>query len=158
MKILILALSKSSIFTSNNLDLQHRVQELENRLSLNSSNSSIPPSKNPLNKKVKRNHNSREKTGKPPGGQPGHPGKTLVSKNEPDDVIDYTSDFCSHCSSILSTNDQFFIEERQDVEIPEIQVQTLRIGYMPVLALGVIISIKESFPLISHRKSNMGSD
>ena len=112
-----------NLLLQTNLDLQHRVQELENRLNLNSSNSSIPPSKDPLSKKVKNSRNSRENTGKLPGGQPGHPGKTLVPKNEPDDVIDYTADFCSHCNSILSTTDQFFVEERQEVEIPEVQAQ-----------------------------------
>lgn len=104
-------------------DLRHRVQELENRLNLNSSNSSIPPSKDPLNKKVKKDRNSREKTGKLPGGQPGHPGKTLLPKNEPDDVIDYKPEICSHCSSILSANNQELVEERQEVEIPVVQAQ-----------------------------------
>ncbi len=111
------------ILLQTNLDLQRRVQELENRLNLNSSNSSIPHSKDPLNKKVKKDRNSREKTGKLPGGQPGHPGKTLLPKNEPDDVIDYKPEVCSHCSSILSTNNQDFVEERQEVEIPVVQAQ-----------------------------------
>ena len=111
------------ILLQTNLDLQHRIQELENHLNLNSSNSSIPPSKDPLNKKIKKDRNSREKTGKLPGGQPGHPGKTLLPKNVPDDVIDYKPEICSHCSSILSTNNQEFVEERQEVEIPVVQAQ-----------------------------------
>ena len=57
-----------NLLLQTNLDLQHRVQELENRLNLNSSNSSIPPSKDPLSKKVKNSRNSRENTGKLPGG------------------------------------------------------------------------------------------
>ena len=111
------------ILLQTNLDLQHRVQELENRLNLNSSNSSIPPSKDPLNKKVKKDRNSREKTGKLPGGQPGHPGKTLLPKNEPDDVVDHKPEICSHCRSILSADNQEFVEERQEVEIPVVQAQ-----------------------------------
>ena len=104
-------------------DLRRRVQELENRLNLNSSNSSIPPSKDPLNKKVNKVRNSREKTGKLPGGQPGHPGKTLLPKITPDDVIDYKPEICSHCNSILLADNQEFIEERQEVEIPVVQAQ-----------------------------------
>jgi len=104
-------------------DLRLRVQELENRLNLNSSNSSIPPSKDPLNKKVKMDRNSREKTGRLPGGQPGHPGKTLLPNPDPDDVIDYKPEICSHCSSILSADYQELVEERQEVEIPVIQAQ-----------------------------------
>ena len=104
-------------------DLRRRVQELENRLNLSSSNSSIPPSKDPLNKKVNKVRNSREKTGKLPGGQPGHPGKTLLPKITPDDVIDYKPEICSHCNSILLADNQEFIEERQEVEIPVVQAQ-----------------------------------
>lgn len=104
-------------------DLRLQVRELENRLNLNSSNSSIPPSKDPLNKKVKKNRNSREKTGRLPGGQKGHPGKTLLPKSVPDNVIDYKPEICSHCSSILSANNQEFVEERQEVEIPVVQAQ-----------------------------------
>lgn len=46
---------------------------LANRLNLNSTNSSKPPSSDPNRKKE-----PKTKTGKKPGGQEGHVGKTLI--------------------------------------------------------------------------------
>lgn len=54
---------------------------LANRLGLNSRNSSKPPSSDPNRKKI-----SRQPTGKKPGGQNGHAGKTLEKIGDPDQV------------------------------------------------------------------------
>jgi len=53
---------------------------LANRLNLNSTNSSKPPSSDPNRKKTK------SKTGKKPGGQKGHVGTTLKKVDDPDKV------------------------------------------------------------------------
>lgn len=45
-------------------ELKSRIRDLENRFNLNSTNSSIPPSKNPLNHK--KNSNSRVSSGNKP--------------------------------------------------------------------------------------------
>ena len=65
--------------------LNGRITELEARLNKNSSNSGKPPSSDGYKKPV----NSREKTGKPTGGQWGHEGKTLEKVENPDEVIEY---------------------------------------------------------------------
>ncbi len=54
---------------------------LANRLNLNSTNSSKPPSSDPNREKRPRN-----KTGKKPGGQKGHVGTTLKKVDDPDKV------------------------------------------------------------------------
>jgi transposase len=54
---------------------------LANRLGLNSTNSSKPPSTDP-----NRKRQARKKTGKKPGGQPGHVGTTLQKVDNPDRV------------------------------------------------------------------------
>ena len=54
---------------------------LTNRLNLNSKNSSKPPSSDPNRKKTSNN-----KSGKKPGGQKGHVGKTLEKVETPDKV------------------------------------------------------------------------
>jgi len=67
------------------LQLESRIRELENKLNLNSSNSSIPPSKDPLNKR--KIPNSRKSTNKKPGGQSGHIGTTLHPVEKPDIIL-----------------------------------------------------------------------
>jgi transposase len=57
------------------------IKLLTNRVGLNSSNSSKPPSSD-INKK----NQDRKKSTKSTGGQPGHAGKTLVQVDDPDDI------------------------------------------------------------------------
>jgi transposase len=69
--------------------LELRVAELERRLSMDSSNSSAPPSKDPLaakaRQKAARWASLRERSGKrKPGGQPGHEGSGLEPARKPD--------------------------------------------------------------------------
>ncbi len=57
------------------------VKLLTNRMGLNSSNSSKPPSSGPNRLKT-----NKKKSGKKPGGQKGHSGTTLKQINGPDEV------------------------------------------------------------------------
>jgi len=60
------------------------IQLLVAKLGLNSSNSSIPPSQDPQRKRgAKLNGNRRKRK---PGGQKGHPGTTLESVEDPDQI------------------------------------------------------------------------
>ena len=77
-----------------NLELRLRVAELERQLGLNSSNSGKPPSSDGLKKKPARVSSLRERSGKKPGGQPGHPGKTLSRTETPDVTVDHFPDAC----------------------------------------------------------------
>jgi transposase len=60
---------------------------LANRLNLNSTNSSKPPSTDPNRKKK-----TKSKTGKKPGGQKGHVGTTLKKIDDPDKIKDIKID------------------------------------------------------------------
>lgn len=62
---------------------------LVNRLGLNSTNSSKPPSSDPNRKKQ-----TREKTGKKAGGQIGHAGTTLRKVDNPDRITEIKVDRC----------------------------------------------------------------
>ena len=68
--------------------LVERIEELERRLGLDSGNSGKPPSSDRLKKpKSKRRTRSlRGKSGRKPGGQPGHKGETLRRADHPDRV------------------------------------------------------------------------
>ena len=64
------------------------VHLLINKLGINSSNSSKPPSQDPNRTKLPK----KQKSGKRPGGQKGHNGETLVPYSDPDEVIDIPID------------------------------------------------------------------
>ena len=102
-------------------ELENRIRELDNRLNLNSSNSSIPPSKNPINKR--KIPNSRIPSGKKPGGQIGHIGVTLLPVDNPNITVDHKPTVCEGCGTTVQTDLLRFLDERQEVEIPPITVE-----------------------------------
>lgn len=81
-------------------DLEAIVFELRQRLNQNSSNSSIPPSANPLNapKRPAKPRGVRKQ-----GGQPGHPGhhRRPLPIERIDHVVPYIPENCSHCQAKL---------------------------------------------------------
>ena len=109
------------ILRERNHELENRNRELENRSKLNSSNSSIPPSKNPLNSK--KISNSRVSSGNKPGGQTGHIGTTLSPVENPDIIVDHTPKVCSGCGATVQTDLLQFLDERQEAEIPPTSIQ-----------------------------------
>src|SRR5690242_7160634 len=78
-----------------NAKLRQENDRLKERLGLNSSNSSLPPSRDLY--RIKR-HN-RPRSDKRPGGQPGHQYHSYQSKT-PDEVIDIFPEVC-WCGSAL---------------------------------------------------------
>jgi transposase len=104
--------------------LLKRIDELEQEVHLlrnkkNSGNSSIPPSKD--ENRPKRNQSLRKSSGKKPGGQHGHKGKTLEMTDSPDEIIKIEPDYCQCCGESLTTLPGRKSESRQIVDIPPIQ-------------------------------------
>jgi transposase len=97
---------------------QARIAELERRLGLNSSNSSKPPSSDGL-KKPARISSLRQPSGKPPGGQKGHPGETLRQVTTPDVVIDHYPEACASCGAALTPAMAASHTARQVFDLPE---------------------------------------
>src|SRR5688572_16175697 len=75
-------------------DLKAEIAELRERLGQNSSNSSKPPSSDPLSSKAKP---PREPKGRKRGGQPGHHGSTrkLVPAEEVDHIFELKPASCT---------------------------------------------------------------
>ena len=61
----------------------------------NSGNSSTPPSNDRFDKPTPKS--LREKSGRKPGGQPGHKGKGMKLDREPDEVVPHIPDKCQGC-------------------------------------------------------------
>ena len=76
-----------------------RIFELEKRLNINSSNSSLPSSKDPIYKS--KICNSRKETDKSKGGQIGHKKHKLEKFNDGEitEEVNHTIDKCPNCNS-----------------------------------------------------------
>ena len=87
-----------------NKDLRERLSKYEDpQPPKNSSNSSVPPSKEGFGDEIKRRTSSlREKSGKKPGGQPGHKGNTRLMSDQPDETEDIQPNYCRECGRELS--------------------------------------------------------
>ncbi len=100
-----------------------RIEDLERRLSLNSSNSSKPPSSDGLKKPKAepRTKSLRRKSGKKSGGQKGHKGSTLCQTADPDHVEDHFPSVCGQCGTPLSPSMAEDYAARQVFDLPEPQ-------------------------------------
>lgn len=97
-----------------------RINELEDQLAKNSRNSSKPPSSDP----VKPNPKSlRGRSGKKPGGQKGHPGRTLSLVEKPDHIMVHTPKECEGCARGLAGVEASGYERRQVVEVPPLALE-----------------------------------
>jgi transposase len=104
--------------------LEDRVVQLEKELAKyrtpkNSSNSSIPPSKD--ENRPKKTQSLREESVKKSGGQPGHEGHTLEMRAVPDVITDHIPGFCSCCGEDLSPIGAELSSKRQVIDLPVIR-------------------------------------
>ena len=105
-------------------ELLEENRKLKSQLSLNSQNSSKPPSSDGFKKPIKP---SNQKTsGRKAGGQIGHPGRTLKMTTNPDHVIEHlVSSTCCECGAELSQVGSCGVEKRQVFELPEIRLDVI---------------------------------
>lgn len=99
--------------------LMQRITALEERLEKNSRNSSLPPSSDRF---VRQPKSLRKKSGKKAGGQPGHPGTSLIWNEAPDEVLVHQVTHCQHCHADLQGIAAVQIERRQVVDVPKPRV------------------------------------
>ena len=84
---------------AENAALRERVQTLEEQVSKDSHNSHKPPSSDGLSKPKPKS--LRQKSERPTGGQPGHPGHTLHMAEKPDRIVPHRVERCSGCGRSL---------------------------------------------------------
>jgi transposase len=101
-----------------------RIAELERQLSASSRNSSKPPSADGLAKPAPKS--LRGRSGRKPGGQPGHEGRTLRQVATPDEVVVHEPCACAGCGNGLGAGDrQVKVLRRQVFDIPKITVRVV---------------------------------
>jgi transposase len=107
---------------------QKQIADLERQLATrkkNSTNSSKPPSSDGLAGAQRRHCSPRKKSGRKPGGQPGHIGQERQQVEQPDRFEEVLPLQCKHCGTALlqapgerqTTGDVFC---RQIVDLPEV--------------------------------------
>ncbi|MBM4259369.1 MAG: IS66 family transposase [Deltaproteobacteria bacterium] len=101
--------------------LRVQVKELQERLALNSHNSSKPPSSNPP---AQRTKSLRTASGKKPGAQPGHRGTTLQASATPDHIVEHGATTCPDCGhSVREVKGQPSGDRRQVFDVPSLKLE-----------------------------------
>jgi transposase len=102
--------------------LQAEVADLKRQLGQNSRNSSKPPSSDsPFTKPAPKS--LRRKSGRKPGGQPGHPGSTLALVDNPTRWQRHEPGPCAGCGADLVDAPEVGMERRQVFDLPPMTVR-----------------------------------
>jgi transposase len=100
---------------------RERIAELENRLKQTSRNSSKPPSSDGLAKPPPRSRSLRKKSGRKPGGQDGHEGRTLAQVARSDQQVRHEPACCGRCGAGLAGRPVTGVERRQVFDLPPVK-------------------------------------
>ena len=110
-------------------DLQQQVKELQSKLTLNSQNSSKPPSSDGLKKKKAIIGSQLKEKKKPLGGQKGHRGHTLAHVDKPDKIIHHQAQSCNNCGRSLNKAKSTKTIKRQVIDIKVEKNVTEHVGH-----------------------------
>ncbi len=97
-------------------DLKKEIEALKPPVPKDSTNSSIPSSKD----RIPRTRSQREKSGKKPGGQQGHLGHHRERNPHPDAIVMVQASHCRGCGASLEGREGIIGQIAQEVDIPAI--------------------------------------
>ena len=98
------------------MDLKKEIEALKHPVPKDSRNSSIPSSKD----LIQRTRSQREKSGKKAGGQQGHLGHHRERNPHPDSIVMVQASHCAHCGASLEGIEGTIGQIAQQVDIPAI--------------------------------------
>lgn len=131
-----------------------RIFELENRLNINSDNSSLPSSKTPIYQS--KICNSRKPTNRKIGGQLGHK-KSTLEKFKDEEVTEYVEHKESKCKECNSTNiKELGIKTRDEYDI-KINIIKRRHNFYEYQCLDCGATFASEIPLELHSENQYGS-
>lgn len=135
--------------------LNQRIFELEVRLNINSTNSSLPSSKNPIYQS--KICNSRKETDKSKGGQVGHP-KNKLNKFENREVTEIVPHVKIACPNCMSTElDETNVKERDELDY-EIKIIKRRHKFYEYECKECGAIVKSEIPSYLHAENNYGAN
>jgi transposase len=107
-----------------------------------SQNSSRPPSSD----RHKRTRSLRERSGRRPGGQAGHPGATLELVGQPDHLIVHAAKECRLCGSSLKGGEVVKCERRQVYDLPPLKIEVTEHRARTIICHYCGVKNKAKFP------------
>jgi transposase len=112
-----------------------------------------PPTSDGLQRRLR---SQRRKSGRPSGGQLGHPGQTRPLVATPDAVITLVPTHCQHCHTTLEGVAPHAMERRQVLELPAVRrhVQEQRAAHIRCSACGGLTGA--AFPADVPRRMQYG--
>ena len=121
---LVVSLRAELVQTRAELDrARAQIAQLQARLSSNSGNSDRPPSSDGLAKPAPKPRSLRGKTGRKPGGQPGHAGETLQQVAVPHHRRVHQPQQCVDCGRDLAGRPVTDVVARQCFDLPAVKVE-----------------------------------
>ena len=110
---------------AENAALRSETRVLRGRLAKDSHNSSKPPSSDGPGAPKREPKSLRGRSGRRPGGQPGHPGHGLTLVEEPDTVVVHQPTVCAGCGHDLGAAVVLGTERRQVIDLPVVRAQVV---------------------------------
>lgn len=137
-----------------------RIFELECRLNINSETSSLPSSKDPIDKAKKEKteiQNSREKTECKVGGQKGHP-KSSLKKFDDSEITEIVEHSCDECPNCHSKNLSVIETKERDELDTKTTIEKKRHTFLTKVCNECGYIIKTEIPQNLHGENQYGSE